>query len=383
MRAGMKHALSLGELSRLIGLIYDCALDRDKWSIALEEMRTALDFANGVISVVSLPDGRTVINALSGIEAEWVEQMPRYGADVVEQWGGPEKMAAFPVDQPLVLSVVSPNSQWMDTRFYREWGKPQGLCDALAMPLAIDRTIAGSLTMGRHGAIGEINEIEMDAARLLLPHVQRAVAISKILDFRARVSSRLSTTLDHLSVAVVLVDQNLKIVHANTAADTLLADGNPIHTRQGYFEVKPAGVQKALAAAVASAAANPHELGRRGMGIPLRGGELPSQLLHVLPLQFEREPQTSPTLAVAAIFVTQSQAVPVLDSTVLAALFDLTATEACVFIEIAKGRTRSEASQSLGVAENTIKTHLARIFLKTGARGQADLRALGASLARP
>jgi DNA-binding CsgD family transcriptional regulator len=42
-----------------------------------------------------------------------------------------------------------------------------------------------------------------------------------------------------------------------------------------------------------------------------------------------------------------------------------------------------EVSESLGVAETTIKTHLSRLFEKTGAGRQADLIKLVAGYASP
>jgi DNA-binding CsgD family transcriptional regulator len=43
----------------------------------------------------------------------------------------------------------------------------------------------------------------------------------------------------------------------------------------------------------------------------------------------------------------------------------------------------SDMAKSLGVTEGTVKTHLKRIFAKTGKRRQADLAKLMASFARP
>jgi DNA-binding CsgD family transcriptional regulator len=45
--------------------------------------------------------------------------------------------------------------------------------------------------------------------------------------------------------------------------------------------------------------------------------------------------------------------------------------------------TRSQIAKMLGVEIGTVKTHLLRVFAKTGTRRQADLVRLGASLALP
>ena len=67
----------------------------------------------------------------------------------------------------------------------------------------------------------------------------------------------------------------------------------------------------------------------------------------------------------------------------LAALFNLTAAEARVFCQIAAGRTQAAVAMALGIAASTVKTHLLRLFAKTGTRRQADLVKLAGSLALP
>jgi DNA-binding CsgD family transcriptional regulator len=42
-----------------------------------------------------------------------------------------------------------------------------------------------------------------------------------------------------------------------------------------------------------------------------------------------------------------------------------------------------ETSAALGIAESTVKTHLHRVFDKTGARRQADLVKLAAGFSNP
>jgi DNA-binding CsgD family transcriptional regulator len=50
---------------------------------------------------------------------------------------------------------------------------------------------------------------------------------------------------------------------------------------------------------------------------------------------------------------------------------------------LAGGATVAETAQDLGISLNTAKTHLARIFSKTGAARQADLIALVNRLVPP
>lgn len=87
--------------------------------------------------------------------------------------------------------------------------------------------------------------------------------------------------------------------------------------------------------------------------------------------------------AVAAVFITPSadSASPPFEA--LAALYDLTPMEARVMIEIASGKNRATSAIALGIADSTVKTHLARVFEKTRTAEQPELAKLVASLTSP
>jgi DNA-binding CsgD family transcriptional regulator len=63
--------------------------------------------------------------------------------------------------------------------------------------------------------------------------------------------------------------------------------------------------------------------------------------------------------AVAAVFVSPVLADPQPPFEALAALYDLTPTEARIMIEIASGKNRAATAVELGIADSTVKTHLA------------------------
>jgi DNA-binding CsgD family transcriptional regulator len=60
--------------------------------------------------------------------------------------------------------------------------------------------------------------------------------------------------------------------------------------------------------------------------------------------------------------------------------YQLTMAEAQVASHASFGRPVSDISVRLNISPNTVKTHLSRIFAKTGVRGQAELAALIAAL---
>lgn len=360
----MRDALSSGTMSRLIGEIYDSALDPGRWPDTLTDIRTELGFANAAMTFIEMQSGRVPLNIMVGPEPQWIERSFRYGADVVALWGGPERLRQIPTHEPVLLSHWTDHSAWEGNRFATDWALPQGLSDVLAAVLANNATVFGSIAFGRHRSRGEIGDLEIDAASLLLPHLQRAVAIGRLLDVKSVVVSSFEATIDTLSVGVLL------------SADI------GINQRGGRLSVLPTGVEAGLLAAVRQAEEGDAAIGRRGFGIHT-GSHRVSTVIHVLPLRHGLlRPGLAPD-AIAAVFVATASEANRVPADALSALYDLTPAEVRVFGEIAAGRTRTEAARTLGVEPATVKAHLSQIFHKTGAKRQADLVALNAAIALP
>ena len=379
----MKTPIAAETLSDLIGSIYDCAVDPGRWPATMSGLRQALNFKNAIMQVMALPSGDTLLSVVDGVDAPWLDRMSGYDGDVVEQWGGAEKLQALPLNEPAVLSWVNDRANWADNRFYVEWAVPQGLVDVMALGLGRDTEMLGSIGLGRHASAGAITDREVDAARLLIPHFQRAVAISRLLELRGVVAQTFRSALDALPTAIILVDADLRIVDANSAGQTMLGAGDPIRSERGRLVAISAPVAAALAAAVRQAGENEADIGRRGFGIPLRRADGAPCVLHVLPLQRGAiRPGLAPNAA-AAVFVAQTTTSMPAPNDALAALFDLTPAEARVFSLLVSGLTLSQTARELGVQTSTAKTHLLRLFAKTGTHRQTELISLARSLTTP
>lgn len=381
----MAEPMSASELSHIVGAIYDCALDPERWSTILAELRGRLNFCQAVVSLVAMPSGEMLLNITSGIGPRWLETMPLYGQAILEQWGGRARIQSTPFDEPALLSRVNPDAHKSGAarRYYEEWREPQGLIDTMNVILVRDSRTIGVMGFGRHRDAGPIGEHEIATAQLLIPHLQRAAAISRLLDVRTMAAATFEAALDTLSVPVVLTGPQLQVVHANRAARALLAEGDLIRSCENILTAQSRGVGAALAAAVSQAVENESAIGRKGFAVPARTAQGGAYVLHVLPLRYGAMRRNVAPSAAAAIFIAPATQPARAPGEVVAALFGLTAAEVRVFEHITAGRTITETAKALGVGTSTIRTHLLRLFDKIGVRRQADLVALGASFALP
>lgn len=380
---------SVTSFSELVGLIYEAALDSPRWDDATDLLRSQLSFATATLSLVAMPDGRSMVQVARGIPQPWMSRIPEYDRDVLDLWGGAEFAQQFPIDRVAVVSRVNPRAlapQSMN-RYVREWGEPQGLVDSMAIIMARDASAIGTLAMGRHRDAGPISEQEITYAELLIPHLQRAAAISRMLDVQRGASGVFASVIDGLATPVIVLGADRTVLHANGASQALLESDSGLVVRAGILSANRTDVTRALAAAVSTCASVIDTKGRArhvdlsaGGVIPVRNGR-GGYALHVLPLTGGSLRFGMPG-AVAAVLGTRAEGATH-PGTVVAALFGLTPAEARVFDCVSRGRSRAETAAELGVAPSTVQTHLLRIFEKVGVNRQVELVRLAATLASP
>ena len=124
-------------------------------------------------------------------------------------------------------------------------------------------------------------------------------------------------------------------------------------------------------------------MGATGIGVPIGSAASEPVLAHVLPLaQGDLRTRLMPQ-ATAAVFITGPHTRASFDVDALAHAYGLTPAEARVLEQLLAGVTLGEAAEALDISLTTVKTHLSRIFSKTGVSRQADLVALTHRLAPP
>jgi DNA-binding CsgD family transcriptional regulator len=385
---GQKVGHHLGEevshskFSRVIGSIYDCAIDPGCWAGALPEIAALLRCDNAILNLSAVPEGRFVLNVAYNIPGEWVIKFQDYVQDVIALWGGMEFLMRFDLAEPQSVSRRSTAEDISKNRYVADWAKPRGLIDNLMIGVARDQSILATLGFGRHEREGLVSDQDLNIARLLIPHVQRSIAISRLFDVKSAVVSSFEAALDTMSASVMLVDEDLRVIHSNVVAQMLPTDSSSISIANGFVKTESAALWNSLQQAVRVAAQQESALGRRGFGIRLgQQSELPA-VIHVLPLKHGNLRGHLVPRAVAAIFVATSQEPAPLPHEIFVSLYDLTPTEAKLLNIIGQGKSTEAAGKDLGVSSNTIKTHLKHIFAKTGTNRQAELVALTMSLSR-
>jgi DNA-binding CsgD family transcriptional regulator len=163
----------------------------------------------------------------------------------------------------------------------------------------------------------------------------------------------------------------------------MLAARDPIESQRGVLATRELAANAALERAVRVASEDETAMGARGIGIPARRTQGDPCVIHVLPLKRGEMRNGLSQRATAALFIAPAAAAAQMPSDALALLYDLTPAEKRICELIAEGRPQAEIATMLGIARGTVKTHVLRIFNKTGCRRQADLMKLVNGLRLP
>jgi DNA-binding CsgD family transcriptional regulator len=369
-------------LSSVISEIYECALNPDGWVPVLTRINKLM---NGAYTTISLADPGFQMPRMVAF-SEWDPVMLKilneeYGVEGVP---GLMEVAMGDVDTPLSTLNQMSEEVFFATPFYQHWAAPQGLLDACVMKFVS--------TPNRVGAMATITSAQRDIVTaderrfmgLLSPHIRRASMIGDLLDHQRVQTDALKSVLDRLNVPVILVTANATIAYANVAANESLRTQEYVYAESGKLFPKLTPMVAALHDCIARCAGSANELGSRGIGIPLSNSTSVrgSAVAYVLPLNDEQYRESFHP-AVAAVFVSSSDRPLPPQQDVLATLYDLTPSEAKVMSLAGAGSNTSAIAVTLGVSENTVKTHLSRVFGKTGVNRHVDLSQLVAALAPP
>jgi DNA-binding CsgD family transcriptional regulator len=370
-------------LSDIIGSIYDCVLDPGNWVATLESITREFTFTNAALGVVPLYGGAHVLNKTVGFDPEWLEIGPSYAPESVALWGGAEGAQQYPLDEPIIASQIPGYADRHNNRYFRDILEPRGFHEAALIMIAREPAAVGYVTFNRHRTDGDIGEREVTGLRLLGPHFRRAVTISSLFDLKAIEAASFAAVLDGFAFGVLLVDEQLGIVHANPVANQMLADRDPLVAQGGTLALRDEPATAALLRAVRQAGLDAAGLGVRGIGIPARRAEGDPCVVHVMPLRPGPLRSSFGQRATAALFVAPATATARMPSEALALLYDLTPAETRILEMIVAGKTQSAIAIGLGIAPSTVKTHLLRLFDKTGCKRQVDLVRLAAGLTLP
>ena len=370
------------KLSRLIAEIYDAALDRALWPSALQ--RTC-EFVDGRTSGLMSHD---VHQQNANFYYTWNDN-PEFTKLYAEKYAKLNPAVVPSLLQTQVGEVSAlldfvPVEEYRASQIYREFSAPQGYLDSIQAVLEKSATsyAAATVILGEeHGPVSDAVRRRME---LLAPHFLRAVQIGKVIDLKEVKASALADALDGIAAAMFLLDGAGNVVHANVAAQDMMAAQAVLHKLGSKLALIEPKTDRTLHDMLTGLAAGAIAIGGTGASIPLSGRNGERYVAQLLPLTAgARRAAGIAYSAVAALFVRKAALSLPHPIESIANLYKLTPAEMRVLMMIVEVGGIPKVAVVLGVSAPTVRTHLAHVFAKTGTQRQVDLVKLVASYMQP
>ena len=242
-------------------------------------------------------------------------------------------------------------------------------CLNALLPGVGDLQVAWSLVGPGGGAPGDWTDEQVQAIRLLLPHVRQFVLVRQALAAARADGMRTAALLDTRRVGMLLLDRQGRIVEANDRARATLrqVDVNGLTVRDSRLAaVRPAEADR-LAKLLDLACA-----GSSAGSMPILRPPQPPLVVYATPVATTREPFCGERLA-ARVLLAEPFSAPSVNPQRVSAALGLTPAQGRVAAGLAAGGTVASIAVATHRTEAAIRWHIREALGRLGLARQADL----------
>lgn len=268
-----------------------------------------------------------------------------------------------PTEQHTPLDVL------LRSEFYNDYLRPAKLAHSLSGIISRDEELSTGFSVTRGTDAGAFTREELEITTALLPHITRAFDIQQRLETLAAGED----VLNRLSLGVIFMESKGRIVFANRFAETILQAKDGLELQNNELRANHSTCDEFLQRAIREARALGETLrSSNALLLERRTMHRPYQVI-VSPVRRQFKQFSGARSPAVVILVTDPERPGSAPPDILMALYGLTRKEAVLTQRLLYGRTLEEIADELHITYETARTHLRRIFDKTGTKKQTEL----------
>lgn len=212
--------------------------------------------------------------------------------------------------------------------------------------------------------------------KLWEPTIHAYLRLWQRMRAKMRGAEGLRAALDSVETAVLILNKGGRLIFTNKAAAELIAAGEPVRRVGDSLAATDLRQAVSLQVAISHAIAGNGEVARdrtsrKAPMLALRSGKFGrNYVLCVVPAE-ERAMEEQD--AAAILFIVDPKAEPSRHLATVAGLFGLSPVENRLACLLTVGKTLQEAAEAMRIKDQTARSYLKQIFLKTDTKRQAEL----------
>jgi DNA-binding CsgD family transcriptional regulator len=365
------HAAS-NTLEILTDMLYEAAFDAAKWPLFLTALAQALQ---GTLPTLFLHDPRTHAGSLA-ISVGFDEAMVHaYKERLAERniWlrSGAHLLTTH---QVRTSHMMCSRKTLLGSEWYADYCLPLDVSQAIGATIHKGSVVTSNIAVFGGAGRPDFDRDDMALLEALMPHMQRALRVHTHMaesDLRQR---ELTDALEHMTVGVIMVTKNARVLLMNRTARSMVSrrDGLQVDaTGLCGLRLRDTATLRAHIAGAAERTAGRGTLAGGVFRVPRPLGRAALEIV-VSPISAGHT-WCSGEQAVAAVYVTDPSQIPQQPEATMSRMYGLTPAEAKVAALIGRGLSGRQVADKLEVSYNTLKTHLKRVFVKTGTSNQGTL----------
>jgi DNA-binding CsgD family transcriptional regulator/PAS domain-containing protein len=352
------------QFSSLIGRIYEAALEPCHWN---DVMNAVADALHGTVANVSRYNFAT--NESNNIAPRVA---PEFHRSYVEYFAARNPFVETAMGQPTgrVLSMEEclPRHYLEGTEMYGEWLEPQKMQHGLSTSFGIEGSTGINFAVWRPASRGAFGAEQRALLARIAPHLSRALRLSMRLTEVDLFGAGAASALDLLPQGIALLDHGGAVRFLNKMAEAVTRESDGLSVCGGYLTAavprENTQIRKAIRSAIDDNLGCTLQISRT---TGRRALTLLSSPLNLDSAWFGLRPPG----AIVVISDPEQGCLPPAERLMQA--YQLTAAETLVALNLLAGHEIATVADRLRITYETARTHLRRIFSKTGTRRQSEL----------
>ena len=363
--------------NKIIGMIYDAALNPQLWQNVLAEI---VDFTGSTTAIFTATDQLS-----SAYDFVFTQNIP------------PESMRAYQDEQVKILDMRLHVPYWQakelgDTvlttfepyanmpvdsdeyLFYEKCAKPSNVSHVAAVLLERSVYSWALFAVHRSSQLEEYTELEEKILKRLGVHMRRALQIYRHMMNLQAESKNIYQVLDHFKIGVMLLDHDGRLFYSNAIIRKKIEKSLLLNVDKNNHLRTPKDLQIKFNHLIRTTLCENDDIYSKAGGVMALFDEKDqdSLMLSILPFSNQATQQSKQTI----IFVTQTNQAQYLSKDYLVQKYKLARREVEVCELFLNGMNLEEISKKMNITYSSIRMYIKMIFKKTECVSQAELMQL-------